>query len=360
MTITSSSVIKKLLFLFLVISGLYYAKGFLIPLAIGAILATLLLPSCKWMEKKKVPRSIAALISLLVLLIVIGGIVALIVWQISDLVADISLLNQKALATLVSIQQYIVSHFGYSEIELVQLVKDQVSSAGRIIQTMAGSLMAILGSFILVLVYIFLLLYFRTHIKKFMLKISPFSDKSEMEQVIISATQVSQQYLVGLSIIIACLWIMYGIGFLSLGVKNAIFFAILCGLLEIVPFVGNMVGTAITVLVAAVHGAAFPLLIGIVITYIVVQAIQEWVLAPLILGRQVKINPLFTIIALILGELMWGLPGVILAIPLTAMFKIVCDHIESLKPYGFLIGEIESTVAEPEYIKQIKKWFKKK
>jgi predicted PurR-regulated permease PerM len=58
------------------------------------------------------------------------------------------------------------------------------------------------------------------------------------------------------------------------------------------------------------------------------------------LGPQVKINPLFTIIVLILGQLLWGIPGVILAIPLTAMFKIVCDHVESLKPYGFLIGEI--------------------
>jgi predicted PurR-regulated permease PerM len=66
----------------------------------------------------------------------------------------------------------------------------------------------------------------------------------------------------------------------------------------------------------------------------------------LILGPQVKINPLFTIIALIVGELIWGIPGIILAIPLTAILKIICDHIEPLKPYGFLIGEIESTKKE--------------
>jgi predicted PurR-regulated permease PerM len=77
------------------------------------------------------------------------------------------------------------------------------------------------------------------------------------------------------------------------------------------------------------------------LTYGIIQFIQGWVLEPLILGRQVKINPLFTILALVFGEIIWGIPGVILAIPITAMLKIVCDHIDALKPYGFLIGEIK-------------------
>lgn len=141
---------------------------------------------------------------------------------------------------------------------------------------------------------------------------------------------------------IVCLWIMYGIGFSIIGVENALFFAILCGLLEIVPFVGNITGTTLTVLVTAMHGAEFSTLVGIVITYILVQFIQGWVLEPLILGPQVKINPLFTVLALIVGELLWGISGIILAIPLTAILKIICDHIEPLKPYGFLIGEIET------------------
>ena len=60
------------------------------------------------------------------------------------------------------------------------------------------------------------------------------------------------------------------------------------------------------------------------------------------------------------GQLVWGLAGIILTIPLTAMFKIVCDHIESLKPYGFWVGEIEAAVEEPGYITKIKGWFTKK
>ena len=166
------------------------------------------------------------------------------------------------------------------------------------------------------------------------------TEVNEMKQFIHSATQVSQQYLLGMSKMIILLWMMYGIGFGIIGIKNAIFFAILCGLLEIIPYIGNIIGTLLTVLFAVIYGDSLALVGGVVLVYGIVQIIQGWLLEPLILGPQVKINPLFTIIALVIGQLIWGISGVILAIPLTAIFKIICDHIEPLKPYCFLIGEI--------------------
>lgn len=356
MVLYTASVIKKLLFLFLVIAGLYYAKEFLMPLAIGALIATLFLPLCKWLEAKKIPRALAAFICLLLLLLFIAAIGAFIGWQVADLTSDFVLLKQKTLAAFDRAQQYIFNHFGISVAEQAQLIKDQQQSVTGLIESMAGSLLYIFTSVILILVYVFLLLYYRTHIKNFMLKLSAPERQPEIEQVILSATHVSQQYLVGLAKMIFCLWIMYAIGFFILGVKSALFFAIFCGLMEIVPFIGNITGTTITLLVTAVHGAPWLVLLGIVITYGIVQLIQGWALEPLILGAQVKINPLFTIIALVLGELMWGIPGIVLAIPLTAILKIVCDHIDTLKPYGFLIGEIETAKAESGFVKKIKSW----
>ena len=141
-----------------------------------------------------------------------------------------------------------------------------------------------------------------------------------------------------LSKMIICLWVLYGIGFSVLGVKNAIFFTILCGLLEVVPYVGNLTGSLLTLLVAAMHGASASVLVGIAEVYGSAQLFQGWVLEPLILGAQVKMNALFTIIALVLGVLLWGIAGIVLAIPLTAMLKIICDHIAALQSYGFLIG----------------------
>lgn len=360
MIITSSSVLKKLLLLFFVLAGLYYAKYFLIPLAIGTVLATLFLPFCKWMEGKRLPRGLAVSVCLLTLLMVIAGVSSILGWQISELAKDISLMKVKFIELGNQIQEFVFRNVGISLEKQDQVLSDQQPLFTFMLKGVAVSVPSIFTNFILIMVYVLFLLYYRSHIKQFLLKLSSPSQKDEIEKVIYRVAHVSQQYLVGLSKMIVCLWIMYGIGFSIIGVKHALFFAFLCGLLEIIPFIGNITGTTITLLVALVQGATLPMLVGITGTYGLVQFIQGWVLEPLIVGSQVKINPLFTIIALVIGGLIWGLPGIFLAIPLMAMFKIVCDHVDPLKPYGFLIGETKSKKGDPTYIKKIKKWVKNK
>lgn len=344
-TIGTAEIIKRLLLAFLLVGALYFAKKFLIPLAIGGLLATLLLPTCRWLEKKKVSRMLASLACLLLLILAIAIITAVLGWQIAELTNDVAQIKTRATDLLERFQQFVFSDFGISLKEQSKIVESQKNSVTGLIASVAGSLTSILTDLILTLVYVVLLLYYRRHIKNFILQIAPPSQRAETEQIVLSAMRVSQQYLVGLSKMIVCLWIMYGIGFSLLGVRNALFFAVLCGLLEIVPFIGNITGTTLTLLVAAVDGASVSILTGIVITYGAVQFIQGWLLEPIVLGPQVKINPLFTIIALVVGELIWGIPGIVLAIPLMAVVKIVCDHIEPLKPYGFLIGEVKNEKA---------------
>jgi predicted PurR-regulated permease PerM len=358
MTTSLASVIKKLLVVFLVISGIYFAKEFLMPLCIGGILATLFLPFCNWMEKKKLPKGIAVFICFLSLLVLIFILILLLGYKISELINDIEILKQKAIETGTRLQKYIFNHLNISINEQFEILKNEQPSYANMVQIMLGSLTGFLSSSILMLVYFVFLLNYRNHIKNFLVQLTAKSQQTEMQEIIQKVTSVSQQYLLGLSKMIFLLWIMYGIGFSFIGVENAIFFAVLCGLLEIVPFVGNITGTTITVLVSAMHGANLETVIGILIVYGTVQLIQGWILEPLILGPQVKINSLFTIIALVLGELLWGIPGIILAIPLTAMFKIVCDHIEPLKPYGFLIGEIETSKKEIGFVEKIIKIIK--
>jgi len=342
MTIVSKAVIQPLFLLFLVVASLYFAKGFLIPLCIAGILATLFLPMCEWLEKKKLPKALAVIICLLVLLVVIVGVSALLTWQINELTKEFSLLSKKVVEIANHIQHYIFANFGITPQRQSEILGNEELSITAVMQVLAGSLASVLTNFILVLAYIFLFLYFRVHIRSFILKLISPAQQTEIKKMLSSITNVSQQYLLGLTKMIVCLWIMYAIGFSLIGVKNALFFAILCGLLEIVPFIGNLTGTALTILVAIMQGAGVPLVLTIIGVYMLVQLIQEWVLSPLILGPQVKINAFTTIVALVLGELVWGIAGIFLAIPLVGMFKIVCDHIESLKPYGFLIGEIES------------------
>src|SRR4029079_6177208 len=129
-----------------------------------------------------------------------------------------------------------------------------------------------------------------------------------------------------------------------------------CGLLEIVPFVGNLTGTAITVIAVITQGGSSSMILGVLFTYALVQFFQTYLLEPLIVGRGVSINPLFTIMGIVAGEMIWGIPGMILAIPLLGIFKIICDHVEPLKPYGFLIGSKRE--ANRSMIDKIRQWAK--
>lgn len=347
MTANSTHAIRLLLLLILGVAVLYFAKPFLVPLCFGAVLAMLFLPVSKWLEGKRLPRGPAALCCILILLAGMAGTIALLDWQISSLAQDAPKIEARILDATDTIQAWINAKFNIPVEEQNDMLKEKTAALTSVAATAVGSTLEVVVSFVLVVVYFFLLLFYRHHIKVFFTKVFPQTEKQEVRSLIFNAAKVSQQYLWGLTKMIVVLWIMYGIGFSIIGVKNAIFFAVLCGLLEMVPFIGNLTGSLLTVLFSVADGGGAGMVVSILITYGSVQFIQTYILEPLIVGAQVHINPLFTIIALVIGELIWGIPGMILAIPSIGMFKIACDHIEPLKPYGFLIGEIPNEQQRP-------------
>ncbi len=355
--------LQVLLLVVLTIAILYGSREFLIPVVLAGLLAMLFVPLSARLERKGLNRGLSSLAGVLVLLVVVGGIIALLAWQMSNVAQDLSQIKVVAAEKMEQLRQYVSQTLGVSMEQQDKMLEKGQSSGGSNAAKMVGTVMAgllgMLVNTILVLVYIFLFLYFRGHFKKFILQVVPTAEQAETEKVIHQASGVAQNYLSGMTMMIVMLWVMYGIGFSIVGVKNAIFFAILCGLLEIVPFVGNLTGTAITVLMAVAQGGGNNIIIGVVITYGLVQFIQNYVIQPLVVSSEVDINPVFTIIGLIVGELMWGIPGMALAIPLLGMTKIICDHIESLKPYGFLLGPTKPKVRKSGFADKIKGWFKK-
>ncbi len=335
--------IQILFLFFLVVAGLYFAKPFLVPLVIAAIFSMLFLPMSGWLENKGMHRGVAALLCVLTLVCVVAGMIALISWQVSDLAKDMGNMQEYVSKSATKIKEVISTKLGVSPQKQEQMMKEQQSSgaggAGKMVMAVMSGLSGILVNSILVIVYMFLLMFLRTHLRKFILKITAQNARQQTDRILHDSAKVARSYLTGLAKMIVLLWIMYGIGFSIVGVKNAIFFAILCGVLEIVPFIGNIAGTTLTLIMALSQGGDSTMLIGIVVTYAVVQFLQTYVLEPLVVGAQVKINPLFTIIAIVVGELIWGIPGMILAVPVTGIAKVIFDNTGGLKPYGFLIGE---------------------
>jgi predicted PurR-regulated permease PerM len=331
--------LQILLVLILSIAALHFAQPFLVPVILAGLFSMLFLPLCRKLERSGLPRSLSVLGCILLFLGILAGIGILITWQISNLTQDLGNIEEKVRSAWRHLSDYIAETFGISRIRQEEVLEEQSKNAGGGIAKISAILMDVIVNFILMIVYIFLFLYYRSRIKTFILRIIPKKENANVKDAIDSIEDVSLKYLSGMGIMIVCLWIMYSIGFSLLGLKNAFFFAIMCGLFEIVPFIGNFVGNLLAVLMAVTQGGGAPMIIGILITYAIIQFIQTYVLEPLVVGTEVDINPLFTILGLVVGELIWGISGLVLAIPLMGIAKIVFDHIPSLQPYGQLMGK---------------------
>ena len=331
-------VVFFLLLAFLIVAAIYYAKPFLVPLCFGGLLAMLFLPLSRWFESKKIPKGFSILFCIIIFLALITGIIWLISWQITDLTTESTDIENKVRKMISEIEEYIGSNFGISKKQQEKIISEQAQENGGLLSNLGSSITGFVVDFILVLVYIFLFMFYRSRLKSFVLQLISSQQKKNTETIIHDIQKVAQQYITGLGMMIVCLWIMYSIGFSIVGVKYAVLFAIICGLLEIIPFIGNLTGTLLAILMVVIQGGGTGMVVGVVVTYLIVQFLQTYLLEPLVVGAEVNINPLFTIIILVLGELVWGIPGMVLAIPLLGIVKIICDHIPSLKPYGYLIG----------------------
>lgn len=341
---------------------LIYGKPFLVPLTIAALLSMLLLPFTHWLERRGLGKAVSILLAISLLLIFLAAVLFFVSWQMSGILENSGKLEQVVREKYQAAKEFVAQKIGITPEKQEQMINEQQkSSSGNMSSTVTGLMSGISGFLtdtLLVFVYIFLFIYQRSRIKNFIIRLLSVTERPSAIEIIEKTQKVTVKYLSGLFLMIVCLWIMYGIGFGLLGVENAIFFAVLCGLLEIVPFVGNLTGTALTVVMALLQGGDLNMVIGILVVYGIVQFVQTYILEPIIVGAEVSINPMFTIIGLVAGEMIWGVAGMILAIPLLGITKIIFDHIESLKPFGYLIGS-EKKVGEKGLVKTVKGWFRK-
>lgn len=357
--------LKRLIYILFFISSavciLYFAREFLIPLALSGVLATLFIGFCTKLENRGMNRGMSSLCAILLFLGVIAIVIFLLTWKLNDFTENIEGMEKQIVGLLDSMKSWINEKIGVSAEKQDEMIKQTESANGEngnMLFNFASGTVNVLVKTILVVVYMYLFLYFRSRIKKFILMMVPKSEDRKAERVIEKSAKVSQQYLSGLSKMILLLWVMYGIGFSAVGVENAIFFAVLCGILEIVPFIGNITGTSLTVLAVVAQGGTSNQIIGVLAIYFCVQFIQTYLIEPLVVGDEVNINPLFTIIILVAGELIWGIPGMILAIPLLGIVKIICDSVPQLQPYGYLIGSDRKR--KTSLIDKVKNLFAKK
>lgn len=352
--------VYALLLFVLITSILYVTKLLFMPLAMAGVLALVFMPCCDWLEKNGVSKLFASLICGLIFIFLMSAIISLLIWHVKNIAGSLTDIGQNFSDMMDRLQQYLHEKLGLTSSGQKELMgSPQPAGAGGIGKTVTvimGGLINTIINLVLIVVYMIMLLCQRHRFREFILQLVPADTQSQTKMILIRSIRVVQHYLFGLGIVIVCLWVMYGVGFSILGIKNAIFFAILCGLLEIIPFVGNLTGSTLTSIMALSQGGGAAMVLGVLGIYALIQFIQFYIISPMVMRAQLNINPLFTIFILIAGELIWGIAGMILAIPFLGIAKILFDNIKVLQPLGFLIGR-EKKQPQASWLTRIKTRF---
>jgi len=349
---------QYLFFIILLVAILHFGKVLLVPLAFGALLAMLMAPVSRYLEKKGFNRAFSSLTSTLILLFVMIGMIVVVGSQFSAFKEDFPKISQKTNSFVAKTQQYIERKVGIEPERQEQIVKEQAKSSpgsgGSFFKKFFSGLTTTVGTLLLMLVYTFLMLYNREQFENFFLKLYKEEDQRRVKKIVHDIATVSQKYLTGRAMSICIIAALYGIGLTLVGIKNALLLAGVAALLTLVPYVGTLLGGLFPVFMAlATEDSIQPALwAGGVLLFI--QTADNYFIEPNIVGGEVNLNAMTSIFSIVAGGLLWGVPGMILFLPFVGILKIICDHVDELKPFGYLIGEPDKQPSK------IKLWIKEK
>lgn len=339
-TLAAASV--GLYFLFI---GLAAAKAFLAPIVTAIVLALLMIPVSNKMESWGMNRGFSSFFSTLFLMIVSLLIASLVYFQIKSFVDDRETIRDAMNPKIERIEQYLLDNTKLEQAEM-DAYKEKTDltyilaspNSGRTAMSVLGMVLAFMTNSLLMFVYIFFLLQYRKMFKKFILQLFSEEKQNEVRCVIDQTAKISQHYIFGRFILIVFLTILYSIGLGISGVSNFVLISLIAAVLSVIPWVGNIIGFLIAMAFGFLTTGETGVLIGIIITFSVAQVIESFILQPFVLGDKVNIHPLFVILVVILGNAVWGIIGMALAIPIIGIINIAFNHIKELKPLGYLLS----------------------
>lgn len=338
---------QVLIFTVLLFAIMHFAKPFLVPIVTSGLFAMLLLPVCHKLERWGMKRGWASVLVVLVTVLLILGVLFVLVKELVGLGGDLLVIGDRVGEMLDQGYNFVAERFNVSKIKQKEYLQKHVnqwsSSAGKMVGGAIFSVVSVLGNLLIITIYTILMLIYRVRIKRFVFQLvsrhAGYDEVDHARSIVEKISKVSSRYVAGIFLVILILSIIYFVGLTIIGVNNALFFAILAALINVIPYIGSVAGGAIVVLYMLVTGDTLTIPIVVAIFFTAVQQLDSYVLTPKITGGQVKLGPLFTIMVLLLGGLLWGAAGMILFIPLLGIFKVIFDNIDPLKPYGHLIGD---------------------
>jgi predicted PurR-regulated permease PerM len=333
----------QLLCFVLIVFILIEGQTIFVPLYLSVLITILLLPIANLLERFKVPRAIAALVSVLIAFIIIVLIIYLLSAQIVSFLNDIPAIKIHLTAHYQTLQYLLEQRLNISlnqQQSLFDSATEGVQSSGLVYakQTFFTVTQSIAFT-IFIIIYSFLILFYRSTIKVFLMVMFSKENKKSIEDVISSAKKVLKNYMSGLLIEMVIISTSNSLLFLFIGLRYAIFLGVLTGLLNILPFIGIYTGILFTALISLTTDASMSQITWMVIGLLIIHFIDANFLMPRIVGAKVKINALMTILGAVAGGLLMGIAGVFLALPTIAILKIIFDRIEGMEAWAILLGD---------------------
>lgn len=318
-----------------------------IPLFFALLISVCLFPFARRLENKGFPRGLAALTSMVLFLAIVGSFIYFLVIQIIHFSQDFPQFEQRITLLLSDFQSFITRKYHVNATDQIAYLNRSMSG---ILNGVAGSITRLFASLlevfvwtIFVLIYTYFMLYHRRLLHRFVTGLFRSERLSRVNEVISSTRSIINHYIIGLLLEMGIMTIVNCSVFAIMGVKYALFLGMLAAVLNIIPYLGIYTAIFICMLVTFANGTAGGA-VSVGVVMIVIHFLDANILMPRIVGSRVKVNALITILAVVIGNQIWGIAGMLLFIPLTAILKIIFEHVDGLAPWALLIGSEEKEV----------------
>ncbi|RYU90103.1 AI-2E family transporter [Mucilaginibacter terrigena] len=318
------------------------AKEIIDPMIFGFLFAVLLLPVSNFLEKKcRLPRSASSFISILLLVGFVGGIMYLIGAQISNIANDWPMLKSQVDQSIINLSGWVQNAFHintHKQLTYVNSTAEKIMASGTaVLSTTFGAVSSLLLFYVFILIFTFFILFYRRLLFRFITWVFSDDNKAIVVDIVENVQRILRQYILGLLIEMVIVSGMAIAVFYFIGIKYAALLGIIVGVFNIIPYIGIFTALLLSTIVTFATGTLSQT-VSVSVSVIIMHAIDANFLLPAVVGAKVRLNALISFIGIIIGEMIWGLSGMFLSIPVIAIFKIIFDRIESLKPWGYLLG----------------------
>ncbi len=321
---------------------LYVGQEILVPLVFAFIFSILLNPLVNYFTRKGWNRVVSislvllfAFLAVIAVLLFIGMQFSLFTESLPEFKKHFGKLADDAI-NWVSIN-FNIPRSGINS-WIAKLEKDGLSNGPAMIGQTLGTISGVLAVVFLLPVYMFTILYYKPLLLQVVAELFAKTRHSVVAEVLTETKTLIQSYLAGLMIEMVLVAIMNSAGLVIIGIKYGILLGTIGAILNIIPYIGGIIAIALPVLMALATGQPAQAIWAVAL-YLVVQFIDNNIIVTRIVASRVKINALMSIVVVLIGGALWGVSGMFLSIPLTALVKVVFDRIKPLKPFGLLLGD---------------------